>query len=83
MLSLEGRGYDVVKNLPFLSRHLRRELESQKQDRDLQYKIRETWSVGRSQWILTKLRWNRRGIYQHQTLASSRCRDVIHLARIV
>lgn len=74
MTFLEGRGFGVVKNLPPLSRQLCRELGSQKQDRDLWYKIRETWSAGRSQWILTKLRWNRQGIYQHQTLASSRCR---------
>ena len=63
MLSLEGRGYDVVKSLLPLSRHLCRELGSQRQDRYFQYKIREIWLAGRSQWILTKLRSDRKGIY--------------------
>lgn len=35
----------------------------QRQERDLQYQIRETEPAGRSQWILTKLRWDRQGIY--------------------
>ena len=60
MSSLKGGNYDAVGSPPPLSRGLCREAKA---GQGSSAAVGETQSAGRSQWILTKLRGDRHGIY--------------------